>query len=587
MEQRSHFSCLVDEHGQVFEWDDKEGCDVLAQDNRLICYAQALLFSQQEKVAFYYTLQSEIQAVKNNYFFAKLSRHQQRFTLLQLERCELPFELSLRELETLTLLSDGLSNKEIAELLFISERTVAKHVENLLQKTDIDNRTALAVFAITYHLCLLPLPAKLEHSMLVCFELEKITQNQPIQAVKNKKNFVNPVAIATSKSRPIVIGVPYVQHGIGEIDTKELLNGSRLAVEVINRRGGIHGRKIEITTAGFCVKDESSIVDAYHQLFDQEVDAISTSYACYTPEIHALVAEKGVPYLHIATHSQSDKLAQHLPTNKIDNMFQVCASDVNYGSGVLRFMQFYQQNYLNLLQNRCILLITVKWQKIDIGIEKLIQEAKKLAWKVEILELEQADNAFAYAMQQVHYFSPSIIVLASYFAEDIVGFHKAFLQQPSNAIIYSIYAPSTFSSLEQPCEGVIWSTTCGLANNFAGQQFATLYQQFFSREPTYSQASIAFDQINILANAWQHSLSPRAFKDVSNGIRSLPYHGVNGTYYFGTEAQTGLAYPDNTRDLSISLPHLVYQIQQGESKVIAPELFSERDFSLPKWFKFK
>ncbi len=44
-------------------------------------------------------------------------------------------------------LADGLTNKEIASRLYLSPRTVEKHVERILTKTGQDNRTALAAFA--------------------------------------------------------------------------------------------------------------------------------------------------------------------------------------------------------------------------------------------------------------------------------------------------------------------------------------------------------------------------------------------------------------------------------------------------------
>jgi DNA-binding CsgD family transcriptional regulator len=49
-----------------------------------------------------------------------------------------------RELEVLRLIADGRSNREIAATLYLSPRTVEKHVERLLMKTGAANRTALA-----------------------------------------------------------------------------------------------------------------------------------------------------------------------------------------------------------------------------------------------------------------------------------------------------------------------------------------------------------------------------------------------------------------------------------------------------------
>jgi len=56
-------------------------------------------------------------------------------------------ELTTREADVLALLAEGLTNKEIASRLYLSPRTVEKHVERILTKTGQSNRTALAAFA--------------------------------------------------------------------------------------------------------------------------------------------------------------------------------------------------------------------------------------------------------------------------------------------------------------------------------------------------------------------------------------------------------------------------------------------------------
>ncbi|WP_141502773.1 response regulator [Paenibacillus luteus] len=55
--------------------------------------------------------------------------------------------LTEREKEVLLLIADGQSNKEIAEELHISIKTVKTHVSNLLMKCELDDRTQLAVLA--------------------------------------------------------------------------------------------------------------------------------------------------------------------------------------------------------------------------------------------------------------------------------------------------------------------------------------------------------------------------------------------------------------------------------------------------------
>lgn len=56
--------------------------------------------------------------------------------------------LTSREYEVLIQVANGMSNKEIATNLNISERTVKNHISNIFKKIDVSDRTQAAVFAI-------------------------------------------------------------------------------------------------------------------------------------------------------------------------------------------------------------------------------------------------------------------------------------------------------------------------------------------------------------------------------------------------------------------------------------------------------
>lgn len=60
--------------------------------------------------------------------------------------------LTERETEVLKLVSNGMYNKEIAEKLQISERTVKNHLFNIFKKIDVTDRTQAALFAIRNHM---------------------------------------------------------------------------------------------------------------------------------------------------------------------------------------------------------------------------------------------------------------------------------------------------------------------------------------------------------------------------------------------------------------------------------------------------
>jgi two-component system nitrate/nitrite response regulator NarL len=61
---------------------------------------------------------------------------------------ETPRRLTRRELDVLSLLVEGLSQPEIAERLFISPKTVGKHIEHILPKLGVHNRAQAVALAV-------------------------------------------------------------------------------------------------------------------------------------------------------------------------------------------------------------------------------------------------------------------------------------------------------------------------------------------------------------------------------------------------------------------------------------------------------
>jgi DNA-binding NarL/FixJ family response regulator len=63
------------------------------------------------------------------------------------EKVERP-DLTDRELDILKLIGEGLSNKEIAGKLYLSEGTVRNYITSLLEKLDLRDRTQLAIYYV-------------------------------------------------------------------------------------------------------------------------------------------------------------------------------------------------------------------------------------------------------------------------------------------------------------------------------------------------------------------------------------------------------------------------------------------------------
>ena len=71
-----------------------------------------------------------------------------QFSALPGEKTPLIDDLTPREMEVLKLIADGLSNKEIAEALVLSEKTVKNHINNIFSKLHVYDRSQAMLYAI-------------------------------------------------------------------------------------------------------------------------------------------------------------------------------------------------------------------------------------------------------------------------------------------------------------------------------------------------------------------------------------------------------------------------------------------------------
>jgi len=79
-----------------------------------------------------------LQLIRNRRLFAKKRTTQQ--------------DLTKRESEILTLICEEKTNKEIADMLYLSARTVEGHRQNILEKTGCKNTVGLVIYAIEHHI---------------------------------------------------------------------------------------------------------------------------------------------------------------------------------------------------------------------------------------------------------------------------------------------------------------------------------------------------------------------------------------------------------------------------------------------------
>ncbi|OIQ37516.1 MAG: helix-turn-helix transcriptional regulator [Bacteroidetes bacterium MedPE-SWsnd-G1] len=86
-------------------------------------------------------------------YINKKTLHKEKSTTQKVDHSKIEeLQISKREYEVLRKISDGLSNKEITEMLFVSESTIKSHVSSLLLKLNAKRRTQAVQKAKEMHI---------------------------------------------------------------------------------------------------------------------------------------------------------------------------------------------------------------------------------------------------------------------------------------------------------------------------------------------------------------------------------------------------------------------------------------------------
>jgi branched-chain amino acid transport system substrate-binding protein len=388
--------------------------------------------------------------------------------------------------------------------------------------------------------------------------------------------------------RPLLIGSALPLSGPARGDGIEMRNGAALAIEEINRRGGVAGRRVEHVVVPTDIFDEASVRASFDALMAAEVDAITSLYVFCEDEAMERAAAYGAPFLHAMTSEHMAERTREDPT-RYGRIFQVCPSEVHYGRGFVRFLDELTASGAWRPRRRSALFVETTLQSSQMATADTLEHASRSGWEVAGVHYVAAQRAdWTGVLDVVHAADPGAILVTDFLPAELAAFQRAFAARPTDALVYAVYSPSVpeFSELAgAAAEGLVWSTVTGTYGDRVGRGFMARYAQAYGRPPGRSHAGIAYDEVHLLAQAWSTVDNARDFPGVAERLRRQTYRGVNGSYYLDNDRQSALAYPDVTRDPSLSQAHLVLQVQDGQHRILGPQPYVEASFRTPPWVR--
>lgn len=481
---------------------------------------------------------------------------------------KLPRGITEREAEVLTLIALGLTNAEIAGRLGTRPRTVSTQVERLLQKLSQGSRAGLAAMAVDAGLIVLPIPGgTVNNTSIVQAEIHQAAKSLAPQSLQ-----VTNDEIGYTDHKPIRIGAIAPLIGPGASDGLELVRGASIAIRDLNARGGVDGRPVQHVVQKVDILDEASVTTAVEKLIEEGVDAIHTNYVtAESPSALEVIADYGKPFLHTATLKAHVELVRRRP-DRFGMIFQTCPHEHFYQDAFVDLIGSLEEKKLFPSRTRTVLALEADSPSSDVANHELAQRLKKIGWTLgQTLRIPIADPDWSAIVETVIAATPDALFI-SHFLPEVSELQRELSRRGFQGLTFFVYAASIRSFQENigaAAEGILWATVTGRYDDPMGERFQREFTLRYGEAPGASQASAAYDQVMLLANAWTSAGSTQADRTIHE-LRSGITRGLNGVYYLGDPGQAALCYPYETEDSSLGQALFVYQVQNGQPVALAP-----------------
>lgn len=388
-------------------------------------------------------------------------------------------------------------------------------------------------------------------------------------------------------NKPLVIALSIAQSGTaGVADHADYLNGATLAVKEINAAGGVKGRQLKIQTYDIDLLTPEGTQATFRKIADAKPHAIGTAFCVIPlPSFDGLGSYKA-PYLHGSTQQNCIDVVK-ANRQKYSHIFQVDPPETFYGLMFPKFLDALAasgtwkpiNNKVHIVQEQ-----SAYNQTISKNVQKALPDSKFVLGKVTDIQFPVQD--WGPVMQDIKRVGAGVIMIDHWVGSEEAAFCHQFIADPvKGALVYHQYGPSQPEFLQlagKAAEGFIWSTVLGVYNDKQGAEFRKKYAAAHPGIIGLCYTGSAYDTMYILKNAWS-AVDPEDFKGVCDYIRTHTYRGVTGAISLDNEYQAALHYPLQTTDLEKGMAQLFFQVQDGQHKIIAPDVLSEVKFRAAPW----
>jgi branched-chain amino acid transport system substrate-binding protein len=392
-------------------------------------------------------------------------------------------------------------------------------------------------------------------------------------------------AAQTGGGGTITVGAGIPVTGAFSGDGQEMRRGLELGVEAINARGGIFGRKLELSFLDSKEQQADVMKSVVRKFVSDKVAAIFIPFCTYQNAEFPIAAQSKIPTFHVNTFQGN---ADWVRDNNADNIYQADPSQIWYGPGFALVVDDLIKRNVWKPSAKSIAVVTSN-DPYSLTIAQAFQKSVEGAgWKTNLFEkfsIPQAD--WGTVLVKIRANPPGVIFFSDYTASDEASFMKQFRQSPTPSLVYQQYAPSVPEYLQlagDAANGVLWSTVVGtLTTDPIGKDFIAKYQAKYNEQPGLSNAGGQYDAIRVWAEAAALAGDPFDYDGVNTVLKSIIYRGASGAIKFQPGILTLYPYPDKLDDPSLGMPHLTFQIQNGQQSLISPAPYADKQFQLPDW----